>query len=203
MSEKDLLISLMSLPSALGERIEKHFSWVVPAEWKTEVLELQEGTVLPIEVTVTSIDDGVLAQVQTSGFLHGNCVRCLDDIAVPWVVDTADVYLEEEPRKKPVRHSDGESNIEAEGDELDNPLLIQHNQIDLEPLLRDAILGVASLQPLCGPDCLGLCAQCGIRLADAQPSHQHESFDPRFAALENFFSDASDVGDDNAQSGQN
>jgi uncharacterized protein len=37
--------------------------------------------------------------------------------------------------------------------------------------------------PLCGPECPGLCPECGARLAD-DPDHTHgEAIDPRWASL--------------------
>ena len=55
--------------------------------------------------------------------------------------------------------------------------------IDLEPALRDALVLELPLSPLCGDDCLGLCPQCGVRLADAPPGHGHEERGPMWAAL--------------------
>jgi uncharacterized protein len=40
------------------------------------------------------------------------------------------------------------------------------------------------MSPLCREDCPGLCAECGVPLADAEPGHTHEAAtDPRWAAL--------------------
>ena len=44
---------------------------------------------------------------------------------------------------------------EDEASRLDGDL------IDLEPLLRDAIVLELPFQPLCAPDCAGLCASVG------------------------------------------
>lgn len=195
MSDKGLVISLWSLPPAPGERLEKHLEWTVPVGWETEVLELPEGTVVPVEVELTSIDDGVLVQARAEGSLRGNCVRCLEQIEVPFELDAAEVYVEEDPHQASRgRRGRADADIEVEGDELDQPLLIENGTVDLEPLLRDGILGAASLQPVCGPTCPGLCPHCGIRMADAEPGHEHEFFDPRFAALEDFFAEDGEGG---------
>jgi len=37
-------------------------------------------------------------------------------------------------------------------------------------------------QPVCRPDCPGLCSECGLPLAE-DPEHQHDRIDPRWAAL--------------------
>jgi uncharacterized protein len=39
------------------------------------------------------------------------------------------------------------------------------------------------LSPLCSPDCPGLCPQCGVALATAEPGHDHDLIDPRWAKL--------------------
>jgi len=55
--------------------------------------------------------------------------------------------------------------------------------VDLEPLLRDAVVLALPFQPLCEDDCPGLCVECGARLAD-DPDHTHEApIDPRWAGL--------------------
>ena len=55
--------------------------------------------------------------------------------------------------------------------------------LDLEPVLRDAVVLALPQNPLCGPDCPGLCPECGARLAD-DPDHTHgEAIDPRWSAL--------------------
>ena len=52
------------------------------------------------------------------------------------------------------------------------------------------------MSPLCREDCPGLCAECGVPLADAGPGHRHEAAaDPRWAALRQF----GDTEDDNHQ----
>ena len=60
---------------------------------------------------------------------------------------------------------------------------LEGDLIDLEPVLRDAVVLALPLRPLCRDDCPGLCAECGARLAD-DPDHGHETVDPRWAALQ-------------------
>lgn len=61
-----------------------------------------------------------------------------------------------------------------------------HHELDLEPLLREAISLAAPIAPLCRPDCPGLCPQCGARLADGHQEHDTDDIDPRLAALRGF-----------------
>ena len=47
----------------------------------------------------------------------------------------------------------------TDGDEEAYPLT--GDELDLEPLARDAVLLELPLAPLCSEDCRGLCPQCG------------------------------------------
>ena len=51
-------------------------------------------------------------------------------------------------------------------DEDDDVSRLEGDLIDLEPLLRDAVVLALPFQPLCRDDCPGLCTECGARLAD-------------------------------------
>ena len=68
-------------------------------------------------------------------------------------------------------------------EEDDEVSTLQGDLVDLEPLLRDAVVLALPFQPLCQDDCPGLCPECGARLAD-DPDHGHDApVDPRWAAL--------------------
>ena len=68
-------------------------------------------------------------------------------------------------------------------DEDDGVSALQDDLVDLEPLLRDAVVLALPFQPLCTDDCPGLCTECGARLRE-DPEHTHEApIDPRWAAL--------------------
>jgi uncharacterized protein len=56
----------------------------------------------------------------------------------------------------------------------EDDLLLDGDLLDIEPVLRDAIVLALPLSPLCTDDCAGLCVTCGVRLADAGPGHGHE-----------------------------
>ena len=68
-------------------------------------------------------------------------------------------------------------------DDDDRAARLEGDLIDLEPVLRDAVVLALPLQPVCRDDCPGLCSECGARLAD-DPDHEHEAADPRWAALQ-------------------
>jgi len=67
--------------------------------------------------------------------------------------------------------------------ESDEVRRVTDDLIDLTEAVTDAVALELPLQPLCAEDCAGLCAECGVRLAVAEPGHGHETIDPRWAAL--------------------
>lgn len=181
---KGLILSLLDQPIEAGSRTEFAMDWTVPEGWETKVLRLPQGTVVPLDVAITTIDDGVVVEVTGSATLIGECVRCLDPIEIVQPIESSEVFVYDDSRltmKKTV------SEIESEGDDLDKELLINRDSIDLEPVLRDAILSEAPLDPVCSEDCLGICVHCGVLLRDAEPGHNHVFLDPRFSALKDFF----------------
>ena len=59
--------------------------------------------------------------------------------------------------------------------------------VDLEPMVRDAVILALPQVPLCREDCPGLCPECGGRRAELGPDHGHETIDPRWAVLQQRF----------------
>ncbi len=114
--------------------------------------------------------EGVLVTGSARADLDGECARCLEEIHDDVVADFQELFVYEE--SDTAASADDEDVSRLEGDLL-----------DLEPLLRDAVVLSLPFQPLCRDDCPGLCTECGARLAD-DPGHQHdEPIDPRWAKL--------------------
>jgi uncharacterized protein len=58
------------------------------------------------------------------------------------------------------------------------------DQLDLEPLVRDAVLLELPQAPLCSEACAGLCPTCGVNRNEGTCTCVTESTDPRWAALD-------------------
>jgi uncharacterized protein len=78
------------------------------------------------------------------------------------------------------------STTEATSEE-DEVRRIDGDFLDLEPMVRDAVVLALPLSPLCDENCSGLCVDCGRRLDDLPPDHTHEVIDPRWAGLADRF----------------
>jgi len=94
----------------------------------------------------------------------GQCRRCLGEAAGEITADVREVY---EPS------SDGEETYALEG-----------SQVDLAPLVRDAVLLGLPPAPLCDEGCQGLCPVCGANRNEARCGCDDSPPDPRWAALD-------------------
>jgi uncharacterized protein len=140
-----------------------------PADLGFDVLGVPQGSPVDLDLRLESVMEGVLLSATAHVEVAGECVRCLDPIERSIEVDLQELYV------YPGRERDDDD--DAELPELAGDLL------DLEPVLRDAVVLALPFQPLCRDDCPGLCPECGERLA-GEPGHGHESTDPRWAALQ-------------------
>lgn len=55
--------------------------------------------------------------------------------------------------------------------------------LDLSPVLREYLLLDVPLQPVCKPDCKGLCPECGNNLNESECNHPTAGTDPRLSVL--------------------
>jgi uncharacterized protein len=140
-----------------------------PADLGIEVLGVPEGSPVELDLRLEAVMEGVLVTGTARAALEGECARCLEPIS-----DEVEVRFQE------LFVYDGHDVDPEEEFEVSK---LRDDLVDLEPLLRDAVVLALPFQPLCTDDCPGLCAECGARLAD-DPDHGHgEPVDPRWAAL--------------------
>jgi uncharacterized protein len=139
-----------------------------PADLGIEVLRVPEGDPVEIELRLEAVMEGVLATGTAHARLQGECVRCLDEITDEVDVRFQELYLYDAPEA---------------GDEEDEVSVLQDDYLDIEPVLRDALVLELPFQPLCSDDCPGLCPECGASLKE-DPDHTHDApVDPRWAGL--------------------
>ena len=140
-----------------------------PADLGIEVLRVPEGSPVELDLRLEAVMEGVLVTGTAHASLAGECVRCLAEILDEVEVNFQELFVYED-HALPEEEDDGVSTL-------------QDDLVDLEPLLRDAVVLALPFQPLCQDDCPGLCPECGARLAD-DADHGHDApVDPRWAAL--------------------
>lgn len=76
----------------------------------------------------------------------------------------------------------GSERVDIEAEEKDiRP--IEDDQIDLVPLIREALLLKIPFAPICQEDCKGLCPVCGGDRNEAACDCQEKEIDPRWSKL--------------------
>lgn len=107
------------------------------------------------ELLLESILEGIYVSGAVEGKWAFECRRCLVDFEEPFSVEVADLYAYEQP-------------------EDDEGYRIEASHIDLVPMIRDAVLLAAPVNPLHDPDCKGLCPECGQDRNVADCGHRAE-----------------------------
>ena len=158
-----------------GSQREVELTAPAPAELGIEVLHVPEGSEVELDLRLEAVMEGVLVTGTATAGLEGECVRCLEPIEDEIHATLQELYVYPDQHDRATEHDDRD--LDDETSRLEDDLL------DLEPLLRDAVVLALPFTPLCEDDCPGLCAECGARLAD-DPEHSHEEpIDPRWAGL--------------------
>ena len=147
-----------------------------PADLGIEVLDVPEGAPVDLDLRLEAVMEGVLVTGSAEADLEGECVRCLEPIEDEILARLQELYVYPDQHDRAAENDDRD--LDDETSQLEDDL------IDLEPLLRDAVVLALPFQPLCMDDCPGLCTECGARLAD-DPDHAHDApIDPRWAGLQ-------------------
>jgi uncharacterized protein len=128
------------------------------------------GADVDLDLRFEAVSEGVLVTGSAVAPLTGECARCLEPLTSSTEVSIQELY----------RYLPDPGEEEADDEER----FLDGDRLDLEPAFRDAVVLALPLSPLCQEDCPGLCAECGVRLADAGPLHGHgEDTDPRWGPL--------------------
>ena len=169
-----LVLDTRDLGRRAGAMKSKSFTVELTEELGIGVLSVAKGSEVDFNLRLESVMEGVLVTGTALVTVTGECSRCLEPLSYDLEVDLQELY----------EYPETDHRGRVVEDELDNEDLpkVEDDLLDLEPLLRDAVVLALPIQPLCQPDCLGLCVDCGQNLNE-QPEHRHETVDPRWSAL--------------------
>jgi uncharacterized protein len=151
----------------------RHYTRTVPApadRLGLDTIAVPAGAPVELDVRLESVTEGIYVSGSAGATLEGECARCLDPLTDEIEVELAELFA----------YPDTLTDETTDADEL--PRVVD-DRVDVEQIVRDAIVLELPLSPLCRPDCPGLCVDCGEKWADLAPDHGHETLDPRWAAL--------------------
>jgi DUF177 domain-containing protein len=171
-SRLPLVVDTTKLPRQPGATRALKRVATAPPDLGVELISVPTGSDLELDLSLTSVSEGVYVSGNVRGSLSGECGRCLNEITEPFDVKIAELYA----------YADSTTEETTDSDEVGR---MQGDLLDLEPALRDAVVLTLPVTPLCRPDCPGLCPECGVHFDDLPADHSHEDVDPRWAALRN------------------
>jgi len=149
-----------------GSMLELECTAPAPSGWGLDLVRVPPSAPVRLRLRLEAVVDGVLVTASVHAPLEGECGRCLEAFATDLDLDTAELYL-----------------YDPDSDDDEDVCALDGDLIDLEPMLRDAVVLALPLNPVCDEECAGLCTGCGARLATLPPGHTHEATDPRWVAL--------------------
>jgi uncharacterized protein len=125
--------------------------------------EITAGSPVAVDLLLERVPEGIVVRGSLSAAWSAACSRCIEPVG-----GEISVHVDELFELNP---------LEGETYKLDDDV------IDLEPLVRDALLLELPLAPLCSADCEGLCATCGVNRNLTRCECVTTEIDPRWAAL--------------------
>ncbi|MEC3915071.1 YceD family protein [Nocardia sp. CDC160] len=145
-----------------------------------EMVGIPVGAQVELDLTLQSVSEGVLVTGTVDAPIEGECSRCLEPFTDEIQLQLTELFA----------YPDSATEQTTEEDEIHRLI---DDMLDLEPVIIDAVGLELPLQPLCEPDCAGLCPECGVRMAIAGSEHGHEILDPRWAGLAKFNAESTDT----------
>lgn len=166
LSRAPLVVDTRELGRRPGAMVRFRLAAPTPGRLRVELAGVPDDAVLDVDLRLEAVMEGVLATGTVHVPVVAECSRCLDPLRQVLDAEFQQLYV----------YPDAD---QPSDDELG---VIDNEQIDLEWAIRDAVVLALPLAPRCREDCPGLCAACGVRLAD-DPTHQHAGSDSRWATL--------------------
>lgn len=157
-------IDVRDLLASPGSSREVHLSQGIPG-LSTELAGIPPQTPVHIDVLLESVVEGILVSGPLSGTVTYRCARCLKSFTEVLSLEVTELFARDA----------------VDDDDDEYPLV--DGTIDLEQMVRDAVLLSMPFSPLCRRDCLGLCERCGgdRNLGECECPPR---VDPRWAELE-------------------
>lgn len=173
-SRSPLVIDVSRLGRRPGSLVVHQETVPSPVRIGAELVAIEEGAPLELDLQLQSVSEGVLVSGTVAAPTVGECARCLTAISGDVEIDLTELYAYPDSTTDETTDADEVSRVGSSG---------QADTVDLEQPIIDAVGLALPFSPLCRPDCPGLCPDCGVALAAAEPGHHHDKIDPRWAKL--------------------
>ncbi|MGF3055497.1 YceD family protein [Microbacterium sp. YY-01] len=158
-----------------GQMREHELSVPIRERWGEGIVSVEQGTTVDVDVRLESVHEGILATGEADTRYDGECGRCLRAVSEPVEVEFQELFA-----------YPGEEASDFE---------VQDDHVDLETLVRDAVVLSLPFQPVCEPDCPGLDPETGERFDSSASKETAAPIDPRWSALQQIIDQGSTAED--------
>ncbi|OGL44650.1 MAG: hypothetical protein A2W05_06660 [Candidatus Schekmanbacteria bacterium RBG_16_38_10] len=126
-------------------------------------------------VTVEKVKTDVIVKGAVEFSIKQICGLCLESfvlrVKTPFKIEFKPSYLEPDEEEREL----GKEDLDV--------IYLRGSVIDLFDVIREQIFLAVPIKPVCKPECLGLCHQCGSNLNIEKCNCSDEKIDPRFSVL--------------------
>ena len=159
-----LVVGVNDIVHRPGEMREYTLELSTPEKYGEAMAVVHEGSPLNLSLRVEGLHEGILATGEVSVAAQAECVRCLDPFDVPVQVDFQELFA--------YSPSEGDSYV------------VSDDTLDLEDIIRDAVVLDLPFQPVCSPECYGLDPETGEKRTGPAAEPKDSDIDPRWRELE-------------------
>jgi uncharacterized protein len=145
------------------------FNEDVPAVFVDQEYSQYYPNTFSVEAIVDKIERDFRVKIAISTIANYECDRCLESFKTDFKAEQEQMYKM--------------ASADKDGDQDTIVLAADAKEIDLVPLLREAVVLQHPIKMLCKEECKGLCVNCGANLNIERCSCHKSETDPRWDEL--------------------
>jgi uncharacterized protein len=162
-SKNPLVVGVKDLVHQAGEMRELTLELAAPEKYGEAMATVPAGTPMTIELRLEGLHEGILATADVAVEARAECVRCLDPFSFELRVDFQELFA--------YSSTDSDS------------YTVVDDSLNLEDIIRDAVVLELPFQPVCKEDCYGLDPATGEKRTEPPGENVADEIDPRWQEL--------------------
>jgi len=183
--DRPFVLDSHALPRQAGahRHVERRVATAEP--WGDQLIGLPARSPVTLVCDLEAVGEGILVTGRALCLLTGQCARCLTPLERPTEVAFQELFVYADRADRVAQATRARRPAAAPGSAPDAEewSLTDGDTVDLEEVVRDAVMLDLPWTPVCEDDCAGLCVDCGANL-NTDPSHSHAGrIDARWSGL--------------------
>ena len=179
-----LVFDTRTLGRQAGSARTQQLTVPAPDDLRLELARVPAGADMHLDVKFEAVTEGVLVTGSATAPLAGECARCLRPLNTSVTASFTELYLYADGRRTHDKHDKHDKHdrrnsrewFDEDTEQDDEERYLDGDLLDLEPVLRDAVVLTLPMSPLCQEDCPGLCAECGSAAGRRGPGARARRF---------------------------